>query len=186
MGLVGIVPVSGLGTLILEFLQRGQSKEEMVSLSDRLTWWSAGLDLLSQHPWTGLGAFAGGTFGVFEKLGLNNVGPLHSDYIETMVGTSFWGLIPLLVALLGCWWVLLAWMREKNAPPGDRQLAMEAIAVYGDHTALRLHDVYRHAPTFEFHGDPGVCRKLEAQAEGASQAAAICSGRGGRLTRLGG
>jgi O-antigen ligase len=139
MGLVGIVLVSGLGTLILEFLQRGQSKEEMVSLSDRLTWWSAGLDLLSQHPWTGLGAFAGGTFGVFEKLGLNNVGPLHSDYIETMVGTSFWGLIPLLVALLGCWWVLLAWMREKNAPPGDRQLAMEAIAVL---TVITLRSVF--------------------------------------------
>jgi O-antigen ligase len=98
-----------------------------------------GWQLLSQHPWTGLGAFAAGPFGVFEKLGLNNVGPLHSDYIETMVGTSFWGLVPLLVALLGCWWVLLRWMGDRFAPPGDRQLAMEAMAVL---TVITLRSVF--------------------------------------------
>jgi hypothetical protein len=129
IGVIGLVLASGLGGAILQFLQRGQSREEMVSLSDRLNWWSVGWQLLSQHPWTGLGAFAAGPFGVFEKLGMNNVGPLHSDYIETMVGTSFWGLIPLLVALCGCWWVLLRWLGDRNAPAGDRQLAMEAMAV---------------------------------------------------------
>jgi O-antigen ligase len=129
IGLVGLAIASGLGGLIMEFLQRGQSREEMVSLSDRLNWWSVGWQLLSERPWTGLGAFAAGPFGVFEKLGMNNVGPLHSDYIETMVGTSFWGLIPLLIALIGCWWILLRWMAEKDAPLAERQLAMEAMAV---------------------------------------------------------
>jgi len=139
IGAMGLILVSGVGSVILEFLQRGQSREEMVSLSDRLNWWSVGWQLLSQHPWTGLGAFAAGPFGVFEKLGLNNVGPLHSDYIETMVGTSFWGLVPLLVALLGCWWVLLRWMGDRFAPPGDRQLAMEAMAVL---TVITLRSVF--------------------------------------------
>jgi O-antigen ligase len=139
MGIVGLILVSGVGSLLLEFLQRGQSREEMVSLSDRLNWWSVGFQLLSEHPWTGLGAFAAGPFGVFEKLGLNNVGPLHSDYIETMVGTSFWGVIPLLIALFGCWWVLLRWMGDRHAPAGDRQLAMEAIAVL---TVITLRSVF--------------------------------------------
>jgi hypothetical protein len=127
--LVALVLLSGAGSVLLEFLQRGQSKEEMISLSDRLKWWSVGWQLLSQHPLTGLGAFAAGPFGVFEKLGMNNVGPLHSDYVETLVGTSFWGLLPLLLALFGCWRYLVLEARDASATLPDRQLAMEATAV---------------------------------------------------------
>lgn len=131
LGFLGLVAMSGAGSFLMTFLERGQSQEEMVSLSSRVSWWSMGWQLLSQHPWTGLGAFAAGPFGVFEKLGMANVGPLHSDYVETLVGTSFWGLIPLLIALFGTWWVLVRWTRDKKAPLLDRQLAMEATAVLG-------------------------------------------------------
>jgi hypothetical protein len=43
------------------------------------------------------------------------------------------------VALLGCWWVLLRWMGDRFAPPGDRQLAMEAMAVL---TVITLRSVF--------------------------------------------
>ncbi len=125
----GLAMMAGGAGSLMEYLQRGQSQAEMLSLSDRLTWWAAALDMFRAHPWTGLGAFAAGTFGVFEKLGLNNVGPLHSDYIETLAGTSFWGLVPLLAAILGTWWVLLRSLRDPFLDESDRQLCMEAIAV---------------------------------------------------------
>ena len=126
---LGAVVLSGAGKMMLNYLQRGQSQAEMVSLSDRLNWWTVAFDMLRQHPWTGLGAFAAGTFAVFEKLGLNNVGPLHSDYVETLVGSSFWGFVPLVLAILGCWWVLGQSVRDPLLDEVDRQLSIEALAV---------------------------------------------------------
>ncbi len=128
-GGIAAVVFSGAGVKMLEYLQRGQSQAEMVSLSDRLTWWKVAFDMLKEHPWTGMGAFAAGAFGVFEKLGLNNVGPLHSDYVETLAGTSFWGLIPLLIAILGCWWILGQAVFNRQLDELDRQLSIEALAV---------------------------------------------------------
>lgn len=129
VGAIATVVLSGAGKMILDYLQRGQSQAEMVSLSDRLNWWTVAFDMLRQHPWTGLGAFAAGTFAVFEKLGLNNVGPLHSDYVETLVGSSFWGFIPLVLAILGCWWILGQSVRDPFLDEIDRQLSIEALAV---------------------------------------------------------
>lgn len=121
---------AGIGTSLMEYARRGQSTEEMLSLSDRITWWSVALDMFRAHPWTGVGAFAAGTFGVFAKLGSNNVGPLHSDYIETLAGTSFWGLVPLLIAIFGTWWIFIRSVRDPDLEDLDRQLCMEAMAVF--------------------------------------------------------
>jgi hypothetical protein len=137
--LAAVALFSGIGKSLMEYARRGQSTEQMLSLSDRLTWWGVALDMFKAHPWTGVGAFAAGAFGVFEKLGSNNVGPLHSDYIETLVGTSLWGLIPLLIAILGTWWVLIRSVRDPSLDEMDRQLCIEAIAVY---TVITIRSVF--------------------------------------------
>jgi O-antigen ligase len=137
--IAGIAIIGHGSSSFMEFVQRGQSETELLTLSDRITWWTAALDMFRGHPWTGLGAFAAGSFAVFDKLGMNSVGPLHSDYIETLVGTSFWGLLPLIVAILGTWWVLVKSFRDPLMDDAERQLCMEVIAVF---TVISIRSVF--------------------------------------------
>ncbi len=56
---------------------------------------------------------------------------LHSDYLEIIVGTGIWGLIPALAALLGTWWFLVRYLQRSSEATLERQLAYEAVAVLG-------------------------------------------------------
>jgi O-antigen ligase len=123
-----LVMTGSLGGLILAYLWRGQSAADLSSVSGRRHMWEFAWQKLIEHPWTGLGAYAGGPFAVLSEL-KGRVGPLHSDYIEIMVGTSFWGLIPILIALFGTWWLLIRYVRSFSSMPLQRQLALEAAAV---------------------------------------------------------
>jgi O-antigen ligase len=53
---------------------------------------------------------------------------MHSDYLEVIAGTGIWGMIPLLVALAGTWWLLLKYLRHP-ADPQEAQLAHESLAI---------------------------------------------------------
>jgi len=135
---------------IVDFLERGQSRDQMESLSGRMDWWHLAWQQFVNHPFTGLGAYAGGKFGVLSKSGLGETPQLHSDYLETLVGTSVWGLIPLLFALFGTWWFLIRFVRDRTLQPFERQLALEAIGVLAVITVRSLVNVELiwHAPQF--------------------------------------
>lgn len=47
------------------------------------------------------------------------------------MGTGVWGLVPLLVAIIGAWWYLARFLRSSSARGLEGQLAYEAIAVLG-------------------------------------------------------
>jgi O-antigen ligase len=125
-----VLAFTGAGGSIFEFLARGQSEKEIVSLSSRMDWWTFAWHQFMQHPFTGLGAYAGSRFAVLGKLGVD-AGSLHSDYVETIMGTSFWGLIPLLVAIIGTWWLLVRFVRSQSLQPAERQFAYECACVLG-------------------------------------------------------
>jgi O-antigen ligase len=125
---LGLLALSGFGTTILAFLQRGQSKMEMMSLTGRVQWWSVAWEVFKQRPLTGFGAWAA-PFAVWGKMGEEGFGPLHSDYVETLVGNGIWGPLPLIIGVLATWWVLLKFFRHLPAGSIDRQLAVESIAV---------------------------------------------------------
>jgi O-antigen ligase len=135
---------------IMSFMQRGQSVDQMESLTGRTQWWTFAWQQLMEHPWTGLGAYAGGRFAVLSKMGFGDTSQLHSDYLETLVGTSFWGLIPLLAGLFGTWWLLVRFMRTPSLAPFERQLALEAVAILGVITVRSVVNVEMiwHAPLF--------------------------------------
>ena len=126
--LVGIVSMGGL---VWSYLERGQTEEQLASLSSRADWWSFAWQTYLERPLLGFGAYAGGRFAVLAKLGLGGTSTMHSDYLEILVGTSFWGMIPFLVALLGTWWLLLRYVRDSSSDPQQRQLAFEAVAILG-------------------------------------------------------
>jgi len=125
-----VLAFTGAGGLVLDFLQRGQSGEQIASLSGRLEWWGVAWEAFKRRPLTGYGGFTSG-LSIFPKLGVKEVTPLHSDYVEALVGIGIWG--PLLVAagLLATWWVLLRYFRRLPAASPERQLAVEAIAILG-------------------------------------------------------
>ena len=75
-----------------------------MSMSSRLDWWSIGFNMFMQHPFTGLGAYAGSGFAVLQAVGAP---PLHSDWLEVLVGTSIWGLAPFVISLVWIWMILI-------------------------------------------------------------------------------
>jgi len=143
-----VLSFTNAGRFLWNFLLRGQTQSELYSLTGRLDWWSYAWQQFQKHPWTGLGAYAGGRFVVLGRLGFGDTGSLHSDYIEALLGTSLWGLIPLLLALFGTWWLLTRFVRRSDSAPGERQLALECLGVLG---ILTVHSVFNieliwHAP----------------------------------------
>ena len=117
--------------MMTTYVAREQNTDQIESLTGRVQWWQFAWQQFSQHPLTGLGAYAGGKFAVLSKLGFGDTAHLHSDYLEAMVGTSFWGLIPLLMAIFGTWWFLFRFLRSSSLKPFERQLLVEAIAIMG-------------------------------------------------------
>jgi O-antigen ligase len=128
MLLAGVMGVSGFGAVFWDFLRRGQSRTEMLSLTGRVQWWSVAWQVFKQRPFSGFGAYAA-PFAVWGKMGEEGFGPLHSDYVETLVGNGIWGPLPIIIALLGTWWILLKFLRHFPAGSLERQLAVESIAV---------------------------------------------------------
>jgi len=127
---VVLLAFSDVGTTVYEYLARGQSREEIAGMSSRADWWSFAFHQFMQRPITGMGAYAGSRFGVLAKMGSDAPTSLHSDYIETIMGTSFLGLIPLLAAIGGIWYWLLRSVRSALVTAEQRQLAYECACVF--------------------------------------------------------
>ena len=123
-----LVLITGSGGLIIDYMRRGQSAQEMEGLTGRLQWWAFAWKKYQDAPFTGFGAYAAGRFLVMGAIG-NNIASMHSDWVETLVGCGFWGIFPLLAALGVAWWYLLRFVLDPARTPLERQLALEAIAV---------------------------------------------------------
>jgi O-antigen ligase len=130
---VPAVIYTSLGPKIMAYLQRDQSEAELVSMSSRLDWWAVGYRMFMQHPFTGLGAYAGSRFAVLTNVGAPQ---LHSDWLEVIVGTSIWGLAPFVISLVWIWAILIRYYRGSWLTPEDRQLTLEMIGVM---TLITIH-----------------------------------------------
>ena len=138
--------------MVLSIASRDQSDAAVGSLSGRTAWWAYGIEQLMHHPFTGLGAYAAGRFAVLGKLGVGAAAMMHSDWIEVLIGTSFWGLIPFAGALIAAWWYLYRCIRSDVFSPDQRQLALELFALLG---MLTMHSFFNdelswHCPLLYF------------------------------------
>jgi O-antigen ligase len=130
---VPTVILTSIGPKIMAYLQRDQSQAELMSMSSRLDWWSIGFNMFMQHPFTGLGAYAGSRFAVLTTVGAPQ---LHSDWLEVLVGTSIWGMTPFVISLVWIWMILITYFRRRRLAPVDRQLTIEMIGVM---TVITIH-----------------------------------------------
>jgi hypothetical protein len=138
--------------MVLSIASRDQSDAAVGSLSGRTAWWAYGIEQLMHHPFTGLGAYAAGRFAVLGKLGVGAAAMMHSDWIEVLIGTSFWGLIPFAGALIAAWWYLYRCIRSDVFSRDQRQLALELFALLG---MLTMHSFFNdelswHCPLLYF------------------------------------
>jgi len=140
--------------VVRAFLERDTPEQALGvdSLNGRMAFWGLAWNLITKHPLTGLGAYAGGRFAVLATLGAGGASTLHNDFLEIATGTSFWGLIPFALALVLTWLVLVRAVRNPLRAPKERQLALESIGVIG---VLTVHaffntDLSWHAPLIYF------------------------------------
>lgn len=141
-----------LWDMAVSFAQRDQSDAAIGSLSGRTAWWEYGIQQLMHHPFTGLGAYAAGRFAVLGKLGVGSAAMMHSDWIEILIGTSIWGLIPFAGALIAAWYYLFRCIRRDVYTSDERQLALELFALLG---MLTMHSFFNdelswHCPLLYF------------------------------------
>jgi O-antigen ligase len=137
---------------VVSVAERDQSDAAVGSLSGRTAWWAYGIEQLMHHPFTGLGAYAAGRFAVLGKLGVGSAAMMHSDWIEVLIGTSIWGIIPFAGALIAAWWYLYRCIRSSAFLPDQRQLALELFALLG---MLTMHSFFNdelswHCPLLYF------------------------------------
>ena len=123
-----VVLASSAGGLLGEYFLRGQSRELFSSLSGRVGWWVFGWHEFLKNPLMGLGAYTA-RFEVLAKIGESETSTIHNTYMEVIVGTSFWGLVPVLVALFAIWWILIRCLRNYVPRSRERGMALEAVAV---------------------------------------------------------
>jgi len=126
-----LIALTGVGGLLWSFLQRRQAEWEFLSLTGRLDWWTFAWEQFLERPFTGFGAYAGGRFAVMAQLGRGGTSTMHSDYLEILIGTGLWGLVPVLLTLIATWWVLICFLRHPLAGPEERQLTIEALSILG-------------------------------------------------------
>lgn len=140
---------TGLGAMLWAFLKRGQNEDSFASLTGRLDWWVYAWHQFLQHPFTGLGAYAGGKFAVLEKLGFN-ASSTHSDYIELLVGGGIPGLVLFFVALAGTWLLLFRYWGDRTFSSMEHQLCLESLGVL---SVITVHSFFNveltwHSPMF--------------------------------------
>ncbi len=131
--------LTSASTVVTTYLRRGQSDEEVQGLTGRMDWWNYAWQQVTFHPWTGLGMYAGGRFGVLARMGRAEAGYMHSDWLEVAVGTSFWGILTLLAAVLGTWWFLCKGAVCNRLGTLERALAVECIGVMA---VLTVHSIF--------------------------------------------
>jgi len=134
-----LLALTSAGGVVATYLRRGQDNDALGGLSGRTDFWSYAWEQLSHHPLTGLGAYAGGRFGVLEKIGRIDTGSLHSDWVEILVGTSFWGFFAMLAAVIGTGWFLLRGRFSLRLSALERDLTVECIAIM---SMLTLHSIF--------------------------------------------
>lgn len=172
-----LIIVTGAGELILEYLERGQTQTQMMSLSSRLSWWSVAFAKFEDYPLTGLGMWAAGRFGVLAKLGMKMTATMHSDWLEILVGMSFWGVIPILILLVWAWVVLIKHLMQSRLHPSLHRLSLEAIAVMGVLSVrmVFMTDLTWHPP-LHFFIPLGYAEWLRRRSKAAHLAAAAGAG----------
>lgn len=116
------------GQPVYEFMARGQSGQDLASLTGRVTYWAESLEAIREKPLIGYGANAGGRFVLESALG-EAVSSVHSLYVEVLLDTGAIGLSLLLAGLAATWFSMFRVRRIVAKDPIGSLLWLESLGV---------------------------------------------------------
>lgn len=107
--LAALLPAAGVGLMFVAdslwaIVARGQTTEQLATLTTRTVWWGSAIDAFATQPVTGYGFGVGGRFVALQGAGFD-VGSVHNGYLEALVGVGMLGFIPLTIAI----WQVAKW-----------------------------------------------------------------------------
>jgi len=130
IGLLSMLPLSGLWGTISAFFERGQTADTLASLDGRTIYWDASLQAIRQRPLGGLGAFGGGRYITQNAFGSDQVvTTVHNAYVETLAGTGIVGLTLLVLGVVSIWYYLFRLRSFATRYPTGRLLWVESLGV---------------------------------------------------------
>ena len=109
--------------------ERGARPEELENFSGRQKIWEDLWGTFEQRPWTGHGAYAGSMFVERSAYADPTLATALNSYLDVALGAGLFGLIPLVLAVGGTWWILLRMVAILPGTSLERQLALEALGV---------------------------------------------------------
>lgn len=115
--------------LVYEYMRRGQDTQQVLSLTERVTWWQASVEAVRESWLGGYGANAGGRYILKYALGEEGVSTVHSQWIEVLVDTGVVGLILVSVGLLATSFWLFRLRSHAMGNPISRLLWFECLGV---------------------------------------------------------
>ncbi|WP_454061656.1 O-antigen ligase family protein [Candidatus Nitrospira salsa] len=118
-------------SILTDFFQRGQSTEQVSSLTGRTIWWAGAWDAFLEQPFSGFGAYAAGRFLVLANQGFEKTASLHSTWMELLVGLGIPGILLVLGSVLWLWKILFFQALSWNNQSAFTLLTTEAIVVFG-------------------------------------------------------
>lgn len=143
LALVAIPVVLGVAYLssgvvagvVVPFLRRGQTTEQLVTLTGRTSIWDAALTSWRQQPLTGYGFYAGHRIGPLIGDRGFEVSNFDSTWIETLYDVGVIGFIPLAAAAVASLWFVL---REPDSPPVARAVLVMCLIVSTYNPTLQM------------------------------------------------
>lgn len=120
--------VASVRTVLWRAISRGQSEEMFKSATGRVEGWSLAWHQILVNPIVGAGAYTS-RFTVLAKLGETKTSSVLNTFVDVALGGGIVGLIPVLIAFVGTWWLLTRLLRDRSLKSSERRLAVEAVGV---------------------------------------------------------
>lgn len=123
-----VLSVGIVRTFLWEVIRRDQTEQSFRQFSGRLEVWAVAWHSILNNPIIGVGAYTS-RFSVLAELGDSKASSVLNTFVGVALGGGILGLIPVLIALVGTWWVLIRFLRNRNLSVAERRLAVEAVGV---------------------------------------------------------
>ncbi len=123
-----VFSIQALSQTVTAYMRRGETETELTTLSSRVEWWSYAWPKFLEHPFSGYGGFAASRFFVMAEYRVDVAG-IHSEWVETAVGTGIGGVLLVLGVLVATWRYIVASIRSLSPHRAEYALALEASGV---------------------------------------------------------
>ncbi len=124
-----VLLVSGLGQTMLDYMMRGQSALQFQQLTGRTELWAFAWQKITERPFIGWGAYAGGRFVVLPAVQKTGFVDVDSTLVETLLDTGIPGLLALLIVVAAAWYFLFRGYRSNRLESVERNLTLESLLV---------------------------------------------------------